>query len=565
MKRQLINVFLTLALALGLCAGASAAEAADGAISVSGLTGGQYTFVAGYDETGRFLGTRVLTADGDARPIPGAVEMKLFRTDGTFAPQSEAVILNADCQTVRKIDGRVTLCYEGPDGVAVTQPVTRKITGRVLSWGWGCGLRINDQFYPATALTVEGCDYDISKDGFADWASQPGLPLWDDLDFYVDPWGNICWIDLVAEHVYPARTQLILSAGVAGTPDGGTAVRAELLRASGTVETVDVSSLDGQPITDPDAAAAQLSAHAPGGFYACRRQRDGTYSLTATQNAPGSGWGRTLTIPPDTVTAPEADFTQDAINCLANNKTRFVVSRGLPGEEKLTDYVGYRDLPAVTVLEGAVVTAEGDPTVTPVARFVYLRTLDEVPVEPPAGYVFIAENRALIRPGVETTYAVPIVDAEGTASTLPVNKMLKDAIITDSMYAGQFPGNAYVGKFCAVTRMDRNGVVTGLAPADASELSILGDGVITTAASAGVWSDYDNVTRCVYVDLYQDADGLVSLTDSGAFDPDSGFIDLCDVSSDPASGATYRSAKAALIFPEGSNVADYIYVVRELW
>ncbi len=579
-KKQIISLVLALVLALGLCAGASAVEPTDGAISVSGLPGGQYAFVAGYDVHGRFLGARVLTADGDVQPIPGAAEVKLIRTDSRFAPLGEAVSLSQDFR-VRKADGQVELYYEGPDGVSVTQPVTQTVSGRVVSWSRSSGLLINGQSYPATPLTVEGCDYAISKDGFGDWPRQPGLPLRDTLDFYVDPWGNICWIDLVAEYVHPINTRLLLSAGVAGTADGGAAVQAELMNPDGFVYTVNVAILDGLPITDPDAAAAQLSAHAPGGFYACQQQR-GSYSfaLTLTENTPDSGWGESIPIPPDAVTTPDADFTQDAINCLANDETIFVLSRGLPGEEEVTRYKGYRDLPAVTVLEGTVVTAKGIPTLTPLARFVYLRTLEVTPppppppVEAPNGCIFLSDNSYQSDPELfyDGVCLVPIVDTDSTRTSMRVSAGLGLGISYDSMEVGRFADNFYVGKFCVVTKIDENRVVSALTPVTAEDVTALGKGVITT--TAGSWS-YDEHTVCVYVDLYWDdmnGNGVrddadqVTLADASTFGPDNNFFDPDDVSAAPADNAIYRSVRASVIpSAEGPDLADYIYIVRELW
>ncbi len=587
MKKRILSLVLALTLALGLCAATSAAEAgsaADGAISVRGLGDGQRAFVAGYDEAGQFLGARVLTADGDAQPIPGAAEVKVVRTDGQLAPLGEAVSLSRDFQ-VRKVDGRVELCYEGPDGVSVTQPVTRKITGKVASFNTIGELRINSTPYTATELTVQGCEYTVTREGFESWERlQPGKPLGDTLDFYLDPWGNVCWIDLVAEYVYPINIRLILSAEVVGTFDGGAIVRAELLFSSGWVETVTVSNLDGRPVTDPDAAVAQLSAHAPGGFYACQRQHDGTYSMTATENTPDSGWGETLTIPTDTVTAPAADFTQGKVNCLADTDTLFVVSWGQPDAETVTHSVEYRywDLPAVTVFDGTVIIAEGDPAATPVARFVYLRTLDPKPTspaEPPDGYVFLAGNSWRLDPELaeDEVCLVPIVDTDGANADMRIPAQLKEDILNDSMEIGKFPDNAYLGKFCAVTEIDENRTVSALEPATASDVTALENGVITTAA--GSWA-YDEHTVCVCVDLSW-TDDLYDMTNtpgvredtdfyyvSGSgrvYDPDSFFVPG-DVSLDPADGTFYRSARAAVIpAADDPAVAAYIYIVREVW
>lgn len=584
MKKRIVCLVLTLVLALGLCAGASAASArsvTDGALSVSGLDGGQYAFAAGYDEAGRFLGARVLTADApSARAIPGAAEVKVFRTDGQLAPLGEAVSLPGAYQTVRKADGQVALCYEGSGGVRVTTPVTEKVTGKASAFNTKGTLYISGQPYSATALTVEGCDYTVSQAGFQNWSRQPGLPFNDTLDFYLDPWGNICWIELVAEFEYPVVTSLLLSAGVAGTSDGGATVQAELLQPSGAVLTAEVALLDGQSVTDPNAAAEALSAHAPGGFYACQLQRDGTYSLTLTENASDSGWGEALTVPPNTVTAPAADFTGGAVSCVADSETVFVVSRGQPGAETLTRYVGYGDLPAVTVWQGTAVTAEGDGAAVPTARFVYLRTLDEEPARPvvlPEGCVFIRDNSWLIDPELyeDDVYLTYIVDADGTVASMRISAELKDTISRDSMKIGQFAENTYVGKFFSITEQDADGAVSALEPVEAAEVSALGNGVITTAA--GTWS-YGADTQCVYVDLgwiddpsMNNAEGvredidLYRMDSSGPIGNPDNFFDPGNVSADPDNGAPYRSVKAAVLAPADSTAADYIYIVRELW
>ncbi len=539
MKRQILSVLLVLALALGLCAGAAAAEAgsaAGGAVSVRGLTGGQRAFVAGYDARGRFLGARVLTADGDARPIPGAEKMKVFRTDDTFAPQGETVSLPDAYQTVRKIDGHVVLCYEGPDGVSVTQTVTRKVTGTVFSHNITSGeVYITNRNYSATTLAVEGCDYDVSRDGFGRWPNQPGLPDRDTLNFYLDPWGNICWIEMVEEYQYPVDVCLLLSAGVT---DGG-AVQVELLHSNGSVSTPEVTILDGRSITEADAAAAQLSAHAPDGYYSCQRQRDGGFAMTTMD----SGWGATLIIPPAVVTAPAADFTGGAVNCVADGQTLFVLSRGLPGEEEIVRCEGYQNLPVVPLVHGVIVTAEGDSAATPVARLVYLRTLE---VALPGGCVF-PFGSGHPDPDRENVYRVSVMGADGAPASI---------LVTEALAAE----NTYVHKFCAITKMNKKaGVVSALEVVDMAEVSALGAGVITT--SAGSWT-YNGATQGACVDYGRQG----TLAGYGRIYPESFPFDPGDVSADPMSGATYRRVKAAVIpSAEDPTHADYIYVIREMW
>ncbi len=205
---------------------------------------------------------------------------------------------------------------------------------------------------------------------------------------------------------------------------------------------------------------------------------------------------------------------------------------------------------------------------------------DDVSLPLPEGYVFIQDNNWLIDPELyeDNVYLANIVDTDGASAYMRVPAGLKDAIANNAgMEIGRFPDNAYVGKFCAVTGMDVNGVVTGLEPVDANHVSAFGNGTITT--SAGTWS-YDKYTVCVYVDLgwiddledgnnipgVRENTDLYRVYDSSTFVPDSGFIDLSEVSPDPADKTPYRYVKAAVIpSAEDPDLADYIYVVREIW
>ncbi len=278
MQKRLVSFLLVLVLALGLCAGASAAPVwtvADGGLSVGGLVGGQYAFAAWYDAHGQYLGVQVLTADGALHPAPTAASVKLICTGQNLAPLDVAFTLpRGNDYRVRRTDsGQVELYCQGPGGVAVSRPMTRKVSGRLVYYSDREGkLCVGGAYYSPTSLNVDGCKYTVTQAGFQDWSSQPGAPGMDGLDFYLDPWGNICWIELVKEYHYPTDTCLLLSAEL--NADG--IVRAELMDFLGSVFQVNVSRLSSETITDPAAAADKLRANAPGGFYACSQERDGT-------------------------------------------------------------------------------------------------------------------------------------------------------------------------------------------------------------------------------------------------------------------------------------------------
>ncbi len=381
MKKRLVSFLLVLVLALGLCPGASAAPvwtvAEDGALSVGGLIGGQYGFAVWYDKAGQYLGVQVLTADGVLHPDRAAASVKLICTGLKLAPLDVAFTLPRDHDyRVRKTDsGQVELYCQGPGGVAVSRPATRKISGRLVYYSDKEGkLCVGDEYYSATSLGVDGCAYTVTPAGFQDWSNQPGAPGMDGLDFYLDPWGNICWIELIKEYHYPTDTCLLLSAEL--TADG--IVRAELMDFLGTVFQVNVSRLSSETITNPDAAVDSLRANAPGGFYACSQERDGTYSMSFMEAVLSNGWQRPVSIPAGTVLTPAEDFTGGAVDCIAGDATLFMVVSGPSGAETVTRYTGWQNLPAgITAAEGSgvyTVYYENSPGYpAPKARLVYLR------------------------------------------------------------------------------------------------------------------------------------------------------------------------------------------------
>ncbi len=382
MKKRLVSFLLLLVLALGLCAGVSAAPVwtvADGALSVGGLVGGQYAFAAWYDKAGQYLSTQVLTADGALHPDPAAASVKLICTDDRLAPLDVAFTLpRGNDYRVRKTGDQVELYCQGPNGVAVSWPMTRKVSGRLVYYSDREGkLCVGGEYYSPTQLPVDGCAYTVTPAGFQNWSDQPGAPGMDSLDFYLDPWGNICWIDLVREYHYPTDTCLLLCAEC--TADG--IVRAELMDFLGTVFQVNVSRLSSETITDPAAAVDKLRANAPGGFYACSQERDGTYSMSFMESSLSNGWQRAVPIPAGTVLAPAEDFTGGAVDCIANDATLFMVVSGPSGSETVTRYTGWQNLPAgLTAAEGSnvyTVYYENSPGYpAPKARLVYLRAAE---------------------------------------------------------------------------------------------------------------------------------------------------------------------------------------------
>ena len=383
MKKRLVSFLLVLVLALGLCAGASAAPVwtiADGALSLGGLADGQYAFAVWYDAHGQYLSVQVLTAGGALHPDPTAAKVKLICTGQNLAPLDVAFTLpRGDDYRVRKTDsGQVELYCQGPGGVAVSWPVTQKVSGNLVYYSTKQGkLCVGGEYYSATELPVDGCKYTVTQAGFQAWSSQTtGAPCLDTLDFWLDPWGNICWVDLVKGYEYHADTCLLLSAE--RTEDN--VVRAELMDFLGAVFQVNVSNLNHDPITDANAAAAveSLRSNAPGGFYVCNQERDGTYSMTLMEGSLTNGWKRPVSIPAGTVLTPAEDFTGGAVNCIADDTTLFMVVSGQGEEETVTRYTGWQNLPAgITAAEGSSVYIVNFKTYrNPKARFVYLRAAE---------------------------------------------------------------------------------------------------------------------------------------------------------------------------------------------
>lgn len=173
-------------------------------------------------------------------------------------------------------------------------------------------------------------------------------------------------------------------------------------------------------------------------------------------------------------------------------------------------------------------------------------------------YVFLTGNTWTAALGA---YWLPVVDARGVATAIPVTEALKNAVAADSMKLDRLGGNTYVGRFCSITELNDDGVVAALTPVETADVRSLGNDVITTAGSAA-W-DYDDATRCVFVDLFQGDDGRVCVAEHGSFSPDS-FPAMGAVAQTPGSDAPFRAIQAAVIAPEYSTTADFIYLVRTL-
>ncbi len=501
-----------------------------------------------------------------------------------FELNNDGLISAVTCYdyTVCQEDGQVSFCYTAPDGAWVINPVTEKITGKVTAFSTKGELTINGTHYKATELTVEGCEVDVSEAGFRNWGLLGEGAFLNTYDFYLDKSGSICWVEQF-DSMDAADVCLVLDARASA----GGQLQARLLFADSDVQTVDVVRLDRQDITDADAAGRQLRAKGRSTFYTWKLTPSG-YELLE-MGAGHEGWETPVSVGDGTdvvaLIFKEAAFAraprkpnypplQDML--YSDSKTVFIVGRELPsGEMNYTTYKGFKTVPEINATIVTAVAPRAEHAPNGAARCVYLQSNQCLP----EGLVYMSDNAWVIDPelyedGVCLTH---IVDTDGIETQMRLPAELKDAVVSnDSMELGRFADNAYVGKFCAVTGIDENHVVTGLEPVDANHVSAFGNGVITT--SAGTWA-YDDATRCVFVDLgwiddphdmnntpgvREDTD-LYRVNASGTFDPHNFFVPG-DVSPDPADDAIYRSVKAVVISaPETPDLADYIYVVRELW
>lgn len=433
---------------------------------------------------------------------------------------------------------------------------SKKITGQVSAFSTRGTLHINGEEYQATELTVEGCALPISKETFANWAFEGGS-LSTTHDFYLDPSGSICWIDQWEDAPYALC--VVLSARLIGDQ-----LQAEILTTSGTVRTIPVTRLDGQTV-QADGAQSILNQGAKGAFYLYNRLAAGGYGLVrADENTPaetGFTWGKSYVIPPHSPIRADADFTWDTIPCRADGQTRFLVAVGDEGHKEYRSFVGLQFLPT-TQASGCVLAGPDG-----MAKYVYLDT-PYFTIEAPEGCVMVYNNNVCIDPDLfdEDVYQLCIADVNACLSRLSVPSDIANAVASDSMMVDQFADNTYVGKLCRITVLDQNGVALGLEPVDTVDMRSIGWTRIFLADDTSY--DYDSKTQFTYVDLgWVEEDGVrnVTLTDCGTFDPE-GFYNAADVSDDPNAGAIYRSVKVAVILThQGSNTADYVYVVRELW
>ena len=549
-------------MALGLCASAAAA------FQVDGLAQGQTGYLAGYDDAGRMVGLRVLDADGQVDAMDDAVSYKLLRTDENTIPQGPALAFSPDKAVVRKVEGQVLICYGSGQGLAVTQPVTEKATGKVTFLGRDGTLLINDTTYPATELTVEGCDMPISPEDFQNW-SKNGGSFSATYDFYLDPQGAICWIEQLTESDHSLCLPL-----TAVQEEGQVRVLVRLSAAETDVLTV--SRLDGKAIGDgPDCisaadAVAQIEADRERAFYSCGRRLGNSYHLVrAGKDAPvdtGFATGENYVIPEGSAVQPDADFSFGAVPCKADENTLFWIAVG-SADKTYQFRRGFQELPFAQA-KGCVLTDKDG-----VADIVYL-DIPYFAVEPPGGCILVADNIIQLN-GVllgEEVYRINVVDVDGSKATLRVLESIVRDVHYDSMRLDRLDSNAYAGKLWQITAMDQDGVALALQPVETHALQALGDHSITTAA--GTWA-YDVQTRFVHVDLGwqddQDDDAnmigvrepdkdLWCIWEYGPFPPNN-FFNPAEVG--PEEDKPYSSVRAAVIpADDDETLAQYVYIIR---
>lgn len=200
----------------------------------------------------------------------------------------------------------------------------------------------------------------------------------------------------------------------------------------------------------------------------------------------------------------------------------------------------------------------------------------------PNGYIFIRSNDCELDPGLAGIYQVSIVDADGLPATMRVTANLANKIRGD--YMDLSAPRKYVGHYFAIGEIDKNGVVSALSNGDSNpveravpldELLSIGGGSIVL--STGRYT-YDDETKFVYVDMgwtdgvqvnnkpnvrEEDLDDI-DFKASGAFLPN-GFFTRLDVDAATSIKGIYRAVDAAVICRPNSNIADYVYVLRDLW
>ncbi len=604
MKKGIASLVLALVLALGLCAGAAAIGSASRPGEVTGggpspapvvwardLLTNERLFAACYSADGRLTGITVLPGSNSPTRLSQADRIKLIRLNDDLVPQGAVLSFPDNYTSATKSDGEVTLSY-GANGISLSQPVTEKFVGIVNSIDRDGDLNIirvdgtGTKTYPFAALTAKDCALFPDKTD-PNWEAQVADMVGEEYTFYVDTAGCICWVDyfdgMAADDVC-----LVLDAQASG----GGQLQASILFADSDVQTVDVVRLNRHDITDADAAGRQLRARGKSTFYNWKRTPLGYELLEMGVGAGHESWDTPVSVGDGTSVVAqifkESAFAKDPRNPnypLRNmlhtySKTVFIVGKELPsGEMIYTTYTGFKTVPEMNATIVTAVALHEEHYSNNVASYVYLQA-NQFKEDRPGGLVYISDNNWLIDPELyeDGVYLTNIVDTDGTKAQMRLPNRLKDAVFSNaSMEIGRFPDNAYVGKFCVFTGIDENHVVTGLEPVDAADVSAFGNGTITT--SAGTWS-YDKYTRCVYVDLgwiddledgtntpgvREDTD-LYRVNSSGTIgNPDSFFVPG-DVSADPADKMPYRSVKAVIVSsPETPDLADYIYVVREIW
>ncbi len=541
------------------------------------------------------------------------------------------------------VDGDVVLVYTTTlEGGTRSYTIEKadKITGKVTTFSSGNGeLTINGSKYRASQQTSAGSIGDVTfttgsagagtgADVFGNWTNYYNLA--DEYDFYLDKSGAIAAAVQLTESIDSSKICMVLETEVADSGLGVTGnLRANLLFVDGSTEIVNVAKVNVRDsgknvmknvvdkVTNADRqintyAAQELlagrkDAAAMTKFFSWRSTSTG-YELTelnASYDARnwenpaslGNGSAKVATIMQEgyfaktvgsTVGGSDSNLKDWKIS--ADGNTTFVVGKRNANDDTVA-YSVYKSFRNVPTMDATMITAicantsNNSADENTVAKFVYLETgafKDDVP----DGYIFIYSNDISADPELvdDDVYLVPIIDVDGSQTTMRVDGTLADAIRRDSTTLNA--SRTYLGKYFAIGEIDENGVVTSLTdgaenPNDGEavvmdDLVAIGNDVITSSADS---FDYDSATKFVYVDMgWADGDQAnnrinvrdedmdkLDFKDAGEFSPN-GFFNENDVDATSSeTGATYQTVEVAVICPANSNTADYVYVLRTEW
>lgn len=450
-------------------------------------------------------------------------------------------------------EGDVVLMYDNSKNYVIETP--EKITGKVAKKSQDNKLTINGTKYAQSGLIADSATKVGEISDFASFDVEGNKS--EEFDMYLDKNGDIVYGIQITEGTDKTKVAIVLDAweNFNGS-DGSSVARTKLLFTDGTVETVDVSKIDGTKITSTNATteSTEIKNKAEVAFFNYKVDSNGKYELTEMAN--GADWAN---VEVDTNATDNLGIDQtakfDGVN-VANSKTLFIVAKGNDDDGyTYSTYTGFKNVPKMNVnndalkVNGLVKGIAIAEKATDPMKYVYLKSTGFVG-DGSDGLVYLVDAKYSI--DTNDNYTINVVDAKGNKDELIVSA----AVAQDRLKLNKEGQAPEVGKFFEIKSYDENSVVTGISDPTAATMALASIGNDIIKENDTSVSQYDDATVFVVIDLKAENDDHVNEFDScGTFDPDNFEYSAGEEETDVYSSVKWIAVPA-------DKTAEFVYVVR---